>query len=498
MLKPATAIALACSLLTGCVTVVPDKHRMATKVPKQIVTENLVDSRLGTLRFYDGVPSEATAQKVFAQPNFSPAIDAFLNGIPGASLVAMRRGLREVGAVDGTIGIWDELLDSKSLLLTGDPDSVYATTWVDLTKGPVVIESPPNVPGALDDFWFRQVVDLGDAGPAKGQGGKFVVLPPGYQGEVPPGYFVARSRTFNNRLVWRSVAVNGDPKPAAQAIRQAARVYPLGDAAQPHAPKFVALSGRDFSTVHANDASFFTELNEVIQEEPADALAPDTMGLFNAAGLIKGQPFSPDGSMKRTLSDSALEGNAQARSFVFRHRVEGTRLYADAQWNTPLVGGGDPWLTSGGARSLDARTRFFYAAAVNTPAMSVATTGAGTQYASSNLDLLGRPFDGEKTYRLRVPAKVPVKDFWSVALYDTQTRSLLQTDQRVPSLSGNAGPEANADGSVDVYFAPKRPDGAANWIQTVPGKSWFTIFWLHGPLQPWFDKSWRLPDIDPI
>lgn len=502
MLKHATTarIALAtagCAILASCVTRVPDPHEMTTKVPKQITTEQIVDTRLGVLRFYDGVPTEATAQKVFDQLHFSRGIEAFLNGIPGASLVAMRRGLREVGAVEGTIGIWDELLDSKSLLLTGNTETVYATTWIDLTKGPVVIESPPNVLGVLDDFWFRYVADLGNAGPDKGQGGKFLVLPPGYQGEVPPGYFVARSPTFNNWLIWRGFPVNGDPKPAAEAIRQVARVYPLSEAGQPHPPKFVALSGRAFNTVHANDLSFFSELNEIIQEEPGDAYGADMMGLFNAIGLVKGKPFAPDGSMQRILSDSAAVGNAVARSIDFRNRLEGSRIYPDGQWNTPFVGGSYQWLTPGGARNMDARTMFFYAATVNTPAMAIAMPGIGSQYASSNLDLLGRPFDGAQTYRLRVPANVPVKDFWSVVLYDTQTRSLLQTDQRFPSLSSNTRPQANTDGTVDVYFAPKRPEGAANWIQTVPGKSWFTIFRLYGPLQPWFDKSWRLPDIEP-
>jgi len=488
----------ACAVLPACTTVSPARHDMTTKIPKEITTPDLVDTRLGTLKFFDGVPTEATAQKVYDQLDFSRGIEVFLNGIPGASLVAMRRGLREVGAVDGTIGIWDELLDSKSLLLTGNTESVYAFTWIDLTKGPVVVESPPNTLGVLDDFWFRYVTDLGNAGPDKGQGGKFLVLPPGWQGEVPPGYFVARSPTFNNWLVWRGFPVNGDPKPAAESIRKVARVYPLSQAGQPHPPKFVNLSGRDFNTIHANDFSFYGELNEIVQEEPEDSYGPDMMGLFNSIGLVKGKPFAPDGRMKRILTDSVAVGNAAARSIDFRNRLDGARIYPDGQWNTPFIGGSYQWLTKGGARNFDARTMFFYAATVNTPAMAVAMPGVGSQYASANFDAHGNPFDGNKTYRLRVPANVPVKDFWSVVVYDTQTRSLLQTDQRFPSLSSNDKPRANADGTVDVYFSAKRPPDAQNWVQTVPGKSWFTIFRLYGPLQPWFDKSWRLPDIEPF
>ncbi|MBS0342271.1 MAG: DUF1254 domain-containing protein [Proteobacteria bacterium] len=485
-------------LLSACTTVSPSSYDMTTKTPKQITTEDLVDTRLGTLKYFDGIPTAATAQKVYDQLDFSRGIEVFLNGIPGASLVAMRRGMRQVGAVDGTIGIWDELLDSKSLLLTGNTESVYASTWIDLKNGPVVIESPPNTLGVLDDFWFRYVMDLGNAGPDKGQGGKFLVLPPGYKGEVPPGYFVARSPTFGNLLVWRGFPVNGDPKPASEGIRKVARVYPLSEAGQAHAPKFVNLSGRAFNTIHANDFSFYGELNEIVQEEPEDSYGPDMMGLFNAIGLVKGQPFEPDGHMKRLLSDSVAVGNAVARSLDFRSRDKRVKIYPDGNWNTPFVGGSYEWLTPGGARNFDARTMFYYAATVNTPAMAVAMPGVGSQYALANLDVAGKPFDGNLTYRLRVPANVPVKDFWSVVVYDPQTRSLLQTDQRFPSLSSNTRPQANADGSVDVYFSPKRPANAANWIQTVPGKSWFTIFRLYGPLAPWFDKSWRLPDIEPL
>jgi hypothetical protein len=137
---------------------------------------------------------------------------------------------------------------------------------------------------------------------------------------------------------------------------------------------------------------------------------------------------------------------------------------------------------------------FFYAATINTPAMAVAMPGIGSQYAAANLDDQGRPFDGGKTYRLRVPPHVPAKDFWSVVVYDPQTRSMLQTDQQFPSLSSEKGLVHNDDGSTDLIFAPRRPDNTANWIQTIPGKSWFAIFRLYGPLQPWFDRSWKLED----
>ncbi len=492
------APALLLSLLAACAQppAKPRAYSMTTPIPASITTPDRAQTRIGTLEYFDGVPTAATAQAAYDQLDFSRGIEVFLNGIPGASLVAMRRGLTEVGATKGTIGIWESLLDSKSLLLTGNTESVYAFTWLDLREGPLVIESPPMVLGVIDDFWFRYVADLGNAGPDKGKGGKFLLLPPGYQNEVPKGYFVLRSPTFNNWLVWRGFPVRGDPKPAVENMKRHARVYPLSQAGRPQPPRFVNLSGRAFNTIHANDLSFYQELDQIIQEEPEDAYGPDMMGLFNAIGLVKGKPFAPDERMKRILADSVAVGNAVARSIDFRNRMPEAKIYPDRQWNTPFIGGSYQWLTPGGARNFDARTMFFYAATVNTPAMAVAMPGVGSQYASANLDAAGQVLDGGRTYRLRVPPHVPIKDFWSVVVYDTQTRSLLQTDQPFPSLSSQDKLAVNADGGVDVYFSPTRPKDAANWIQTLPGKSWFTIFRLYGPLQPWFDKSWKLNDIE--
>jgi len=473
--------------------------KMTTPIPAEITTPASVDTRIGKLSFTDGVPTKETAAKVYDNLDFLRGVEAFVNGVPGASMVAMRTGLRSVGAENGTIGVFDTLMDSKSLFLTANTESIYYVTWLDLKNGPVVVESSPGVLGVVNDFWFRYVTDLGNAGPDKGKGGKYLVVPPGYQGELPKsGYFIVKSPTYGNLVIGRGFQKDGDPKPAAESIWQNMRVYPWSQAATRPASKFVGLSGREMNTVHANDFKFYEEINQIVQEEPAGAYGPDMTGIFKAIGIEKGKPFQPDARMKRILTDSAAVGNATARAIDFANRDKAALIYPDRHWNTPFIGGSYEWLNNG-ARNFDARTMFFYAATVNTPAMAVAMPGVGSQYASANYDGKGRPFDGGKTYRLRVPANVPVKDFWSVVLYDTQTRSMLQTDQRFPSLSSERGLQKNADGSVDLYFAPKAPKGHEhNWIQTVPGKSWFTIFRLYGPLKPWFDQSWKLNDIEQV
>ncbi len=278
------------SLLAGLI-VLPCAHaqtyKMETAVPTAITTPDKVETRIGTLKFDGGYPDAATVEKVYDNLDFQRGMDVYLNTMQGSSLVALRRGLREMGCVDGTIGVFNTLMDSKSLYLTANADTVYAMTWIDLSKGPVVLESPPNSLGIVDDFWFRYVADLGNAGPDKGKGGKFLFLPPGYTGDVPKGYYVFKSRTFANIFFTRGFLVNGDPAPAVESFHQTMRTYPLSEATSPHPAKFVNLSGKAFNTIGANDYSFYEEVNQVVQEEPADSESPELLGQLLAIEFRK-------------------------------------------------------------------------------------------------------------------------------------------------------------------------------------------------------------------
>jgi hypothetical protein len=473
------------------------KPKMTTAIARELTMPDRVETPLGTLRFTDGFPDQATVQKVYDNLDFQRGVQAFLTAMPAASLSAMREGLRSIGVNNTSVALFETLLDSKSLFLTPNTESVYLAGWIDLKDGPVVVETPPNVLGLVDDFWFHYVTDMGNAGPDKGKGGKFVFLPPGYTGEEPDGCFVSRSATYGNWLLVRGFLVNGDPKPAVEAFKQRFRIYPLAQSADPPKTTFINASGVAFNTIHAMDFTFYQEVNQVVQEESNAAMDPETLGLLAAIGIEKGKRFAPDTRMKRILTDAAAVASATARTLLYRSREKAILLRPGSTWMSPAP---THTFEHDGIRLLDARSSFFFYATGITPAMMMKMVGVGSQYATAFTDSKGRPLDGSKQYHMHLPPDIPSKDFWSLVLYDNQTRSQLQTDERFPSISSQH-PDVitNEDGSVDVYFGPTAPEGKeSNWVQTWPGKGWNVILRLYGPLQAWFDRTWVPGGIEEI
>lgn len=481
------------------------KEKYNTDIPTKILTPDVVDTRIGELNFFDGLPSEETVNKVYDNLDFMRGVETFLNGIPATSIEGLRLGLKEVGVTTSSHAvIFDDLCDSNPLFLTGNTSTIYATTFLDLQKdGPTVVEIPAGSgPGTVNDAYFRFVIDMGAPGPDRGKGGKYLILPPDYEGETPEGYFVAKSTSYVNWLILRGFLVDGKTDFSSKMYREGLKVYPLKDKDNPPAMEFINSSKKVYNTVHANNFDFYGELDDVIQREPVSFLDPELRGLFASIGIEKGKPFNPDERMKGILTDAVAVGNATARAITFKTREKEAAIFKTGHWESAFLGGSYQWLKNEGlgGRYLDARTRFFYAATVNTPAMVLKMVGKGSQYAVGFLDSEGKYLDGSKNYTLNIPADVPAKDFWSVVMYDPQTRSELQTSQSLPSVSSQRTPlVANEDGSVTLYFgvtnhAPKGKE--ANWLQSVSGKGFFVLFRLYGPLEPWFDKTWQPGDFE--
>ena len=480
----------------------PPTYQMTTDIPVSITTPAQVNTSIGALEFFDGVPTKNTVDTVYDYVDRARAVEVFINMIPAVSMYHLRQGMRDIGLTEANqIVIAEEMGDSKPLVLTWNNTSLYTWGFLDLKKdGPTVVELPPGVLGVFNDMYFRYMSDIGAAGPDKGKGGKYLVLPPDYKGDVPDGYFVVKSKTYG---VWNFMRgyVKKGVKEAADRIKGNLKVYPLAKKANPPKTVFTNMSGlAAYKTIPPNDFSFFESLDNLIQEEPLEFLDPETRGLIAAIGIVKGQPFKPGDRMKKILTDAVAIANAYARANTVFPRDPGHRVYKDSgsEWVMAFANK-DTYFLKDGARRFDSRLWMHYNAVVVTPAMALTKPGAGSDYLIAGLDSKHQALDGGKTYKLNVPANVPVKDNWSVTIYDTQTRSMLQTDQKFAGINSlGDGLKKNADDSYDVIFAPKLPDGVdeRNWIQTIPEKSWFIIFRAYGPLEPWLDKTWRPGELE--
>ncbi len=505
-----------------------------------ISTPDRVDSRLGTLEFTDGAPSEATARLLYDHLDFVHGVQAFINAFPGASLEAMRQGFLSIGVEDNSVLLFSELMDSASLFLTANCDTVYFLSFVDLADGPMVVDVPPlgapsGILGTIDDMWFRWVTDFGLPGPDRAQGGRYLIVGPGYDGPLPDsGYHVSRARTTRVIVLGRAFMIDNDPAPTVDVIRNGLRISRYVPGAQGTAvatflaggapltgvqpvpeTRFIEGSGVSFNTIPPNDVTYWDTVNALVQQEPVGAGEPETLGLLAAVGIVKDQPFKPDPRMRKILEEAVVVGNATARTVSLAPRPEERfAYYPDSQWFNMLFTGGYEFLDppaeitaegvvpgpSDGARKLNARIAFFYPYTGITPAMCMRLTGIGSQYVFATRDGAGEYLDGGRSYRLTLPPDIPESRFWSVMLYDRQTRSMLQTDQTRPDVGSQSGTvETNPDGSTDIYMAPTPPDGkTSNWLQTVPGKGFFAILRLYNPLPPFFDKTWRPSEIEPI
>jgi len=499
-IKLISTLALAGLLLanTGAaLSASPAKMKMTTEIPANVITPDKMETSIGTLNFVDGVPTKETAQKIWDQQDFSRAVEAMIMTTPTASLQGFRKGIQKWGPDNETMIYWDGRLDSKGLLLTGNTTVVYTFMWIDLKDGPMVMETPPNVLGIIDNAWFHYVTDFGNAGPDKGKGGKFLLVPPDYKGKIPDGYIVKTSKTYGHWLAMRGFMTNFDPKPVVDNMKKHFRLYPLGS--KPKEVKWVNTAMQDFNTLHAQDYTFYEEVNTTVQEEPNSAEDPEILGLLRAIGIQKGKPFAPDARMKAILSDAAKVGTATQRSIIWHNRDENVVIWPGSKsWELGFAGGSHEFLNDG-VSLINSRVRFHFYATGITPVMVKPPIGAGSQYVIGLRDSEGVALDGSKTYRIHVPPNVPAKRFWDITVYDNQTRSLLQTNNPYPGVTSiDKATVKNADGSYDVYIGPKKPDGKVNWIQTVPGKGWNMLWRIYGPTQVWYDKKWRPSEIEMV
>lgn len=495
-----SALALALMVSVGTAKETTTNYKNTTTIPSGITTPNTVQTSIGELNYFDGVPTKATATKVQDYIDTSRGVDVFLRGIPGASLQGLVQGGADLGVdANGKVLIFDKLMDSKALFLTANTSTLYILPYINTKEeGPIVVEVPPAMLGAFNDAWFRYVGDVGLAGADRGKGGKYLVLPPKYEGEIPEGYTIIKPKTYSVWLFMRGNISKGI-EGAVKNVKDHLKIYPLSEAKSPRKTEYISASGKYFNTIHTNDYTFYEHLNHLIQGESDEMLDAETKGILASIGIKKGHKFAPDARMKKILVDAVAIANAAARvnNYYPKGDMKMVYFYDDkpTEW-VMAYPAKNVFYNYDGALNTDARAFFHYTYTAVTPAMATPRVGKGSDYAIAFKDAKHEAFDGSKTYKIHIPANVPVADFWALTLYDTQTRSQLQTDQPFPTIgSQDKGFTQNADGSYDVYFGPERPEGK-NWLQTIPGKSWFIILRMYGPLEPWIEKKWRPSEIE--
>ncbi|WP_395334883.1 DUF1254 domain-containing protein [Novosphingobium sp. BL-8H] len=455
-----------------------------------------VETSLGNFDFTGGYPSADASKRLRDLRTLNRAVEVYLDQMPVVSWYHVWKGVAEWGAAaPNQLVIWQELMDAQTLLLTGNSETVYAISAIDTKRdGPVVIELPAGLLGGVADLWQDDNAAVGPTGVDKGQGGKLLLLPPGYDGPVPDGYIVAQGTSYRLVLGVRGFLVDGKPDHAVGLMRSI-RIYPLSAAGAPPAQTYADVSNTDIDTIFRDGYGFFEDLAGIIAYE-VDHLSSAQWFNLAAIGIEKDQDFTPDPAHKALLEEAAKLGAATARANTYDCPDPVRLVYPDRKWERLFVGGTASWDERGFVNS-DHRAGFAYAAIGMSPAMVKKIVGGGSQYLFSPRDADGDYLDGGRNYKLHYPADIPVKAFWSIVVYDAVSRSMLQNGNKFPTVSVYTNPEFNADGSIDFYFGPSVPSGKErNWVKTVPGRGWFPLLRFYGPLDNWFNQVWKPGDIE--
>jgi hypothetical protein len=358
------------------------------------------------------------------------------------------------------------------------------------------METPPGVLGGIDNHWMYPLTDIGPFGPDKAKGGKYLILPPGYEGDIPEGYFVVKSDTFENFYLLRAIPKKGDNSGAVDTIRKA-KLYPLSQVANPPKMEWFNASGKPASVTFPTDYRYFEILANTLTAEPARLQDKTMLGMLAPLGIVHGKPFEPDARVKKILERAAKVGNAMSRTIAYNSRNP-NRIYTEgSQWEFVFLTKSATFDTDT-YRDVDASVTFSHQAFFTAEGMVKKLVGKGSQYLGGYKDSEGNWLDGSQSYSLHIDPNVPMEDFWSVMVYDSETRSMIVNNQ-LPGLDSNLKLKTNEDGSVDLYFGPKAPKGMeSNWVKTIPGKGFFLYFRLYGPKKAFFDRSWKLNNLQKI
>jgi hypothetical protein len=458
--------------------------------------EGTLNTRIGELRFENGYPAQPTVDRLFDTIDFQRGCQAYLWSLPLVSFAEWQHAHEaSFGARDGELVIYPDYR-AKLGILTPNVTTPYITGFADLARtGPLVIDVPAGTAsGGVGDFWQRPVTDFGQTGPDQGAGGKYLFLGPDQEDLKAEGYRVARSSTNNVILGIRVLSTDAEER---KRLLEQFRIYPYAKRENPPATKLLTTAGKHWSATPPRGLDYWQRLHAIVQREPVQERDRFFMAMLEPLGIVKGKPFQPNERQRKLLSEAALVGEAMAKANDFSRRLEHIAVWEGRHWEIAMCL--EPSQRLGNSDQFDERAAWFYEAVTASKAMVSKTPGVGQVYLAAYKDKDGDWLDGARSYRLRVPPKVPAKQFWSATVYDNDTRCLIINPLQKADLSSRHDLARNEDGSIDLYFGPTPPAGKEkNWVQTLPGQGWFTYFRLFGPTESYLDRSWKLPDLEKV
>lgn len=430
------------------------------------------------------------------------AVEAVIWGMPAVNTQLLYDATLGAGGNFNQVVYWSRLISWKNQTLTPNPDTIYFFPFYDTRIGPIVLEIPPaeggSITGSVDDAWQTAIEDVGPAGIDKGNGGKYLLLPPGYSDKVPRGYIPMRSSTYTGFVILRSNLKSASADDIAKAVAYGKRIklYPLSQANNPHQTKFVDANDAMYGNVIPYNIKFFEELDRFVQREPWLERDEAMIDQLKSIGIEKNKPFSPNTKTKEILDNAAREAhawlNAKYETFFSPSYFEGTH------WAVPAP----PDVIEGMETNFADRDNYptdDRGALYSFVYFSAKHLGQGQFYVMEIKDKDGQPFDGGKSYHLNVPANAPVRLYWSATAYDRATHALIRDEARGSRASNSPDLQKNADGSVDIWFGPQAPVGKeTNWVPTRSGGEFEVLFRLYGPEKSLFDKAWTLPDVEKV
>jgi hypothetical protein len=435
------------------------------------------------------------------QVKYQRAFEAVLWAMPAVAIHGFRRAAEALGVHDDEVIAYSKVATPKFEALTANDFVPYITAFADLRTGPIVLEMPAATEkaglfGQVVDAWQVTVADVGPSGQDQGRGGKYLLLPAGYDKEVPQGFIPIQTGSMRVFLAFRSVPGPKGTWEDAAAHARTLKLYSLVQAAHPPQTRFVDPGTQRFSTLPRYDENYFNDIYDIVSVEPVRPRDKVMMGMLASIGIEPGKPFKPDDKTRKAMKQAVLDAY-----FYMQQRFENPRpellYWPDRKYVAffaPDRERGFKYETETAVQIDDRSWQFF----LGTYYPKTLEPRPGVVYIGPVADNTGKPFVAAKTYKVTVPKDMPVGQFWFLNVYDAATFAFIYSPTARASLSSFDAKtmKTNADGSVTIYIGPKAPAGQeTNWIPT-QGKKPRPVFRLYGAQEAFFDKSFKLPDFE--